>query len=205
MMLSNKDLAILTNRLQVPLIIGDILSGEGALTDDVRMGLHEVLSDDQPDSALLSIALSAKQIADAYGETNASIKLLNIECDRIILEYGQLWLRNAQAKSLDDNLVFETLVHIPEDLEALKELLEITAIFLSTKAPQTADLCKIMISQAQAQATIAETFLEGLNDMPEQDIWGTPANLDQNIEPVIADQAINASDNVIQFPIGQVS
>lgn len=205
MMLSNKDLAILTNRLQVPLIIGDILSGEGALTDDVRMGLHEVLSDDQPDSALLSIALSAKQIADAYGETNASIKLLNIECDRIILEYGQLWLRNAQAKSLDDNLVFETLVHIPEDLEALKELLEITAIFLSTKAPQTADLCKIMISQAQAQATIAETFLEGLNDMPEQDIWGAPANLDQNIEPVIADQAINASDNVIQFPIGQVS
>lgn len=205
-MLGNKDLAILTNRLQVPLIISDILNGEGALTDDVFMGLHEILSDDQPDSALLSIALSAKQIATTHQDANASIALLSIECDRIIFEYGQLWLRNAQSKDLDDNLVFETLVHIPEDLEALNELLEITKLYLTTRDPEAASLCDIMCTQAKAQGMIAETFLESMNDLPEENIWGAPANLEQSIAPEIAEQALEtAANNVIQFPTARVN
>jgi len=44
-MLSDRDLALLTNRLQIPLIVQDIQSGRGMLSPDVEYGLHEILSD----------------------------------------------------------------------------------------------------------------------------------------------------------------
>lgn len=205
MILSDKDLATLTNRLQTPLIIGDIINGEGSLTADVRMGLHEILSNDQPDSALLSIALGAQKIANSYADISTSMKILNMECDRIIAEYGQLWLKNANAKTLDDTLVFETLAHIPEDLDALNELLAITGITLKKTAPAAAELCDIMRIQTKAHALIAETFLEGMEaemDAHEADPWDTPANI--NI--ALTDQTQNAkTDNIIAFPISQAN
>ena len=131
----DQDIAKIANRLQVPIIISDILNGEGILTDDVQLGLHEILSDDQPDSALLSIALSARALAENFHGKAAIFTMLTQECDRIIAEYGMMWLRNAQAKKLDDNTVFETLVHIPEDLEATKETYNEKLETLKTKYP----------------------------------------------------------------------
>lgn len=56
-MLSEKELAKLTNTLQIPMIVQGILDGQESFTPDMQYGLHEILSDYQPDSALLSIAL----------------------------------------------------------------------------------------------------------------------------------------------------
>lgn len=193
--LSEQDIATMTNRLQVPLIVSDILSDEGMLSDDVQMGLHEVLSDDQPDSALLSIALSAKMISNAHHGLCASMHVLSMDCDRVIAEYGPMWIKNAQAKTLDDTMVFETLVHIPEDLESLAELLDLCAIALGPHDTDIDALCKVMSTQARAQAMIAETFLESM-EMVDENPW----DMIDDIDPAIAENALHINDNVIPFP-----
>ena len=200
-----KDIAKIANRLQVRLIIADILNGEGALTDDVRMGLHEILSDDQPDSALLSIALSALSIANTHYETAATFQMLKIECERVIAEYGMMWLQNAQAKNLDTNTVFETLVHIPEDLESISELLEFAKITLEFRDPEAAKLCTILTTQAGAQSIIAQTFIDSM-DMGDSEPWNIYEGEDIDMGTLIA--AENATepfytDNVIQFPMAR--
>lgn len=196
-MLSNKDLATLTNRLQTPVIIGDIMHGHDVLGDDVHMALHEILSDDQPDSALLAIALSAKTIAKTCAAEAASLKMLTVACDRIIIEYGPIWLRNALDKNLDENLVFETLAHIPEDLETLAELLDYNAIVL--KNQDAVALCDILSTQARAQALIAQTFLDAFETQDDAP-WDMEQGFDPMITPMIANDAMTAVNNVIPFP-----
>lgn len=208
--MADKDLALITNRLQVPLIVGDILNGEGALTDEVYRGLHEVLSEDQPDSALLSIALSAHTIADRNINRVSSFKVLRMECQRIIVEYGMMWLKNAQSQTLDNNMVFDTLVHIPEDLNCLAGLLELTKTTLQDHDKDAADLCSILIAQAGAQCLVAETFLESMESISSNDknTWNVPSEddaINADMSGVIADQAMQTTyaNNVIQFPNGR--
>ena len=188
-MLSDKDLAKLTNTLQVPLIVQDILDGEGILSPDVQYGLHEVLSDYQPDSALLCIALSARKIAAKFQYNSPNMGIMKMECDRMIADYAELWINHAENKNVDDNVVFDTLEQIPEDLEALAELLEINMSLLRGPNKDFAGLSEILAIQARAQVLVADTFID---------------IMDQNDEPaqtLTSDQAIPpGNDNVIQFP-----
>lgn len=186
-MLSDRDLAKLTNTLQVPLIVQDILDGEGALTPDVQYGLHEVLSNYQPDSALLCIAISARKIAAQFINTSPNMAVLKMECDRMIADYAELWLSHAEENHLDDNLVFDTLEQIPEDLEALAELLEMNMPGLIAQGDDIAAVAETLAVQARAQVLIADTFI----DLMDQDIEDT-------IESTETLQAYN--DNVIPFP-----
>ena len=183
-MLSEKDLAKLTNTLQVPLIVQDILDEDGTLTPDVQYGLHEVLSDYQPDSALLCIALSARKIAAAYQNKCTNMAIMKMECDRMIADYAELWLGHAEHKTLDNNIVFDTLEQIPEDLEALAELLEINITTLGIHNEEIAGLAEILAVQARSHVLIADTFIDMIDQAPEPET--TPI------------QAYN--DNVIPFP-----
>ena len=188
-MLNEIELAKLTNTLQIPLIVQDIMDDEASLTPDVQYGLHEVLSNYQPDSALLCIALSARKIAGRYQDASTIMKVLKLECDRIIADYAELWIQNAENKNIDDNLVFDTLEAIPEDLEGIAELLEVGIAFLQTKNEDLGRLCEVLAIQARAQVLIADTFIDLLDQEPAADT-ATP----DNVAPI----AYN--DNVIAFP-----
>ncbi|MEZ5918405.1 MAG: hypothetical protein R3D66_00255 [Alphaproteobacteria bacterium] len=83
-MLSDQNLAVLSNDLQVPRIIGDILSGVETLGDDGRFALHGLLSDMEPDAALLAIALGAEKLVLVCGEGFPGAGVLKIESGRII-------------------------------------------------------------------------------------------------------------------------
>ncbi len=188
-MLSDKDLVKLTNTLQVPLIVQDILDGDGTLSPDVQYGLHEVLSDYQPDSALLCIALSARKIASRFQHTSPNMGIMKMECDRMLADYAELWMSHAEDKNVDDNLVFDTLEQIPEDLEALAELLEINIALLRSSQEDFAGLAEILAVQARAQVLIADTFI----DMMEQN-----DEVETRLTSDVPQMAYN--DNVIQFP-----
>jgi len=188
-MLSDKELAKLTNTLQVPLIVQDILDGEGALSPDVQYGLHEILSDYQPDSALLCIALSARKIGARFQHNSPNMAIMKMECDRMIADYAELWISHAEDKNVDDNVVFDTLEQIPEDLEALAELIEINMSLLRGPHEELAGLAEILAVQARAQVLIADTFIDMMDqgDVPEA--------------PIAANASLHAgNDNVIQFP-----
>ena len=184
-MLSDTKLAKLANTLQVPLIVKDIIDGQATLSPDAQYGMHEVLSNYQPDSALLCIALSVRTIAKHYQYTSTNMAIMRNECDRIITEYGGLWLKNAEDKCLDDNLVFDTLEQIPEDLEALAELIEINIGQLREDNGDLAGVAEIMAVQARTQTLIADTFI----DM-----------MDQENDAAIEAPIYAYNDNVIPFP-----
>ena len=184
-MLSENELAKLTNTLQVPLIVQDILDDNGMLSPDVQYGLHEVLSNYQPDSALLCIALSARKIAARFQHNSPNMAVMKMECDRMIADYAELWIQNAESKMIDNNLVFDTLEQIPEDLEALGELLEVNMSFLRPAHEELASLCEILAVQARAQVLIADTFIDMMEQKAEEPVDTTP---------------IAYNDNVVQFP-----
>ena len=187
-MLSDRDLAKLTNTLQVPLVVQDIIDGQSSLSPDVQYGLHEIISNYQPDSALLCIALSARKIAAKYQARSPNMAIMKMECDRMIADYAELWLDHAEENHLDDNVVFDTLEQIPEDLEALAELLEMNLIILQVHDENLAGIAEALAVQARSHVLIADTFI----DMMDQEIEG------DLVEPQSALQAYN--DNVIQFP-----
>lgn len=186
-MLSNRDMAKLKTRLQVPMVVTDILKGDETLTDDVQYGLHEVISDLQPDSALLAIAISASSIARIYSKASPGMKVLGMECDKIIEDYGSIWLRHAQNESPDQEEILDILAQTPEDLEGIAELLEVNACFLKAKDAQAAALCEILLIQAQAHALIADEFMNVAHN----------AAIAMNAMPV----PVPTGSNVIPFPV----
>lgn len=193
-MTNDKDLTSITNRLQVPMVVQDILDQQSALDADTSFAIHETLSDFEPDSALLAMAIAARKLAGRFQHRIANLMILKIEAERIIEDYAGLWISNAKDKPLDDNLVFDTLMNIPEDFEMLVELLEINQPLLARHSQDAADLCEILIIQANAQILVAETFIEMIENPEDQ----TLANDNGKFQVLPAQMA--GSSNVINFP-----
>jgi hypothetical protein len=194
-MLSHKDFAFLANKLQAPVIISDILNNRTAFSDDIHYGLHELISDFQPDTALLAIALGAKAIVQKYKYASPSSRVLNIECDRIIYEYGTIWVQNAKDEPLNVGEVFDVLIHTTDDLESIANLLEINTEFLKHKDAEAARICKILSVQARAQAMVSDAFMSMAEDRQPEKARPAPT-------PMLT---AAFTDNVIQFPIGHAA
>ncbi len=190
-MLSNKELATVANRLQVPLIISDIMAGEGELTDDVHYGLHEIISELAPDSALLSIALGALTIANAFEKASPGIAVLKVQCESIINDYAPLWLQNAETENVSEHEALDAISCISEDLEGLGDLLDLAVTFLQTKDKSAAAIAKILGIQARAHAIIADELFGALYMKVTRDMADEP-----QVAPVLAQQM---NDNVIPF------
>lgn len=193
-MLSNKDLSLLAAKLNIPLVVGAILDKTQILDRDTHYALHDTISDMQPDSALLAIALAGNSLSAAHIKASPSIKILAMECDRIVSEYGPLWLQNAQSEdTVDEERALESLTHIAEDLESLTELLTLAAEYLRLKDRDAAAIATILALQAEAQAVIAECFLDALGAMPQEPLEG-------RLVPHIAAE-LTGTGNIVQFPL----
>lgn len=180
-MMKQKDIAKVISKLEVPMVVSDLLQGAEPFTDDAEFALHEALSDMQPDSALLCIALSASKIAGVRGmDQSPAIKVLDIECRKIVEEYAGLWLKNAESGNVKEEEVYETLSRTAEDLEDMACFLEDCVGFLERTNGDAATICNIMSVQARAQAIVAEAYFDALDQV--------------EIEPMLA------VSNVVQFP-----
>lgn len=189
-MLHVNDLALLTSKLQTPIVASDILNGAEKLDDEARYGLHDSISEKQPDTALLTIAVSAKFVANKYRETCPNLSILSMECDRIIEEYGSIWLKNAQNQEIDENDLFDVLVNTAEDLEGIAELLEYNYNSLKDVNFEAAELCDILQVQAKAHAMIAEEFIAVADRLIEESEGETGTTQFTEVY----------TDNVITFP-----
>lgn len=155
MTMTDQDYATLTARLVLPLAVREVLESARELDDESHIALHEILSEMKPDAALLSIAISAKMIAASYTET----EILIDECDRIIREYGSVWLENARHGHIDNTYLVSLLEKIPEDLEGLTELIEVNLSYAALESAAVSDICEIFQIQASAHAIIAEEYM----------------------------------------------
>lgn len=188
--LSLEDFSTLQASLVVPVIIGDIMLGAEPLDDEARYALHDSLCEIDPDSALLAIALSAQHIAAPFMGKIPLAVAVKYESEKLLQEYGPEWLANYQGGPVNEDVLFDLLHTLPEDLEALADLLDAMAV--SIIHDDTArDLCGILSIQARAHMDVAEYIIGEL----EAALYGDPQPAP---EPITGH-----TDNIIEFPLGR--
>ncbi len=159
--LSDKDLARLQTHFCLPLIAGEAMEAQRLLTADEEYAFHEVLSDMQPDAALICMALCCEQMSLNHAADIPAAAALMMEADRILSAYGLLWLAHAdQDEDLHEALVMDILKNIPEDMECLEELVAGLELELPANAYTAAQILNIVSIQIDAQTMVAECHLE---------------------------------------------
>lgn len=192
-LLNEQQLALLHTYLMVPIAVGDYLYNNTKVSDDGQYALHEALSEIDPDSALLAIAISAKHIALRYVNHIPVAAAMSLEASKIIDDYGPDWLANYRGAPLDEDSLRSSLVHVPEDLESIADLLDSVRMALSDTEDPCIVLCDILAIQARAHMEIADYIL-------------TELDRDESEGFRIADYTAAAvtaptGDNIILFPI----
>lgn len=190
--LSMDDFSRLQAYLVVPVIVGDIMMGTEPLDEEARYALHDALSEIDPDSALLAIALSAQHVAAAFVGKIPVAVAVKYEAEKMLHEYGPEWLSNYHGGPVDESALYDMLSTLPEDLEGIADLLDA----MNASITQDADakgLCEILSIQARAHMDIAEYILSELDASlsDEGDATG---------DTVAATQTQTYSGNVIPFP-----
>jgi len=181
----------LKQKLQSTQFVRDILSGQTPYSDLIEYRLHKDISDLQPDTALLTIAVMAKDLVNNLANLPyASLKILGIECERILEEYAPLWLENAKTNNVDHKQALDLLINIPDDFESLVALLSLNRDLLSDTHNIESSIFNILNVQSAAHALIAEEYIAVLHQ-----------NASQNDSSLAIEMAHIPNNNVIHFPV----
>jgi len=187
-MLKKSEYKALQAQLIVPVVVTQIIQGVEPLDDVAEYTIDEIVSEMKPDTALLCLALSAYNLA-THKAHFASARALNLFARNIMDDYGPSWLayQSHTGCDLDEQDVRAQLVHIPEDLEALADLLDVLQADLADEDGDqqvAAVLCDILAAIARAHMISAEEELYQiqLGSLPRQAV---------------------SSGNVIVFPGGR--
>jgi hypothetical protein len=160
--MNNQTLAALINKLQAPVIVSDILTGKDD-ADETHYALSALISDMQPDAAILAIALSMRKIINPYLNASPSLQMTEIECVRLIEDYAHQWMMNPIAENTDPQECGELMEQICDDLEYMEELLDLNINYLQAKDEGGVQLCKLLKAQTSSHHMIAEAISKGLN------------------------------------------
>lgn len=191
--LSRNDVAKLHAKFVVPIIVHEMLSGKEPFDGVAEFTLHDIIGGMKPDTALLCIALCAQHLAAECSE-HPIARVLGMESNTMIHEYGALWLAHTQGQDIDDGQVIDALAHIPEDLECLCDLIGATQAELADQNGPQALLCGLLALQADAHRAAAENDLESADIEPQsRNGFAVPVNPQE-----VAVQSVGG--NVIAFP-----
>ncbi len=185
---NDKQMALLKNRLQMPLIVRDMLIiGQTPLADE-NYALHEMMGNFKAEEALLCAAFTMKEIADFESVVSADLAFLHMECDRIIERYS---MRDAMAEE-NPELWSETQINmmdiISEDTEELLELTELCGLSYEITNPKIVKFLDIIATQLSSHLMIIDEVIS-----MQQEAGYTNALT----QPVITGFE---ADNVIMFP-----
>lgn len=197
---TREDIARLHAYLVVPVAVNEVMDSGLPMVGETQYGLHVALSEIEPDSALLAIALSAQRIAAEFYDTIPVATALKMESDKIISDYGPEWLANFHRHPIQGDDLFDLLCHVPEDLEAMADLLEsLQASILNMDHPAHG-LCTVLAVQARAHMDIAEFVLSELesenNDMQAE--WNEDGVCTSKVPTLWGPKP---EDNIILFPM----
>ncbi len=193
---TKEDVARLQAYLVVPVAVSEALLKATPLEGEEQYAMHVALSEIDPDSALLAIALSAYRIAQDYTRDIPVASALKMEADKIIQDYGPEWLAHYHNSPIQGDALYDLLTHIPEDLESLADLLE--SLQASIRDPQDPahTLCSVLSIQARAHMEIADYVLSELEAEFNDEIFE-----DESRDTIEAPTLYAHTDNIILFPI----
>jgi hypothetical protein len=203
--LSQSQIEQLRQHLIVPLAVGDILHHDLAVEPDMQYGLHMALSEIDPDSALLAIALCARDIATKSLALAPIALALQLEANHIIEAYGATWLHHHTKGPMQENDFEAVLEDVPEDLEAMADLLDALCADLIEETDEessaTVLLGNLLSIQARAHMEIADYILAEIEfekDVNKNAEQGLPAP-----EREMIDLDAHVGNNIILFPGAQ--
>lgn len=183
--LCDKGLAALNVRFIVPLAVQRMLAGDEELDDIAEYTIQDIFGELPPDAALLGLALCAQHIGSHVHDL-AIGRVLTVEAEKIIDEYGPVWLAHEAGQiTMANAALVRLLANVPEDLECLSDLLLATCQTLAEEERAIpAILCDILGDMADLQHAYAEAEMEALDRENEQ----------------CAELVMAAGANVIPFP-----
>lgn len=188
-------------QLIVPLAVSDILEHDIHVEPDMQYGLHMALSEVDPDSALLAIALCAHDLATKCINRAPIATALQVEAANIMQEYGPIWLRNNLNAPISPSVYEEILDTVPEDLEALADLMDALQADLDDDGAPCAVLAKLLSIQARAHMEIADFVLaEIAYEKQSSNEKSAPSFGYQSVELERSQTETFAGDNIIVFP-----
>lgn len=190
-------------QLIVPLAVSDILQHELNVEPDMQYGLHMALSEIDPDSALLAIAMCASDLAIKTKNRAAIACALEKEANDILQDYGPKWLHHNLNAPISSHLYQEILDTVPEDLEALADLMDALRSDLDEKDTPMAMLLKLLTVQARAHMEIADFVLAEIayeKQSDQEKNAGPSFGFGPHTEPPKEAEPLFAGDNIIVFP-----
>lgn len=193
---TKEDVARLHAYLVVPVAVADALASAAPLEGETQYGLHVALSEIDPDSALLAIALSAYRIAQDFVGQVPVASALKMEADKIIQDYAPDWLAHYHDHPVQGEALYDLLSHVPEDLESLADLLESLQASIRDSLDPAHALCSVLSIQARAHMEIADYVLNELDN----ENMGLDEDRDTFDAPVLFADT-QPGDNIILFPI----
>jgi hypothetical protein len=193
---TKEDVARLHAYLVVPVAVSDALASAAPLDGETQYGLHVALSEIDPDSALLAIALSAYRIAQDFTGQIPVASALKMEADKIIQDYAPDWLAHYHDHPVMGDDLYDLLCHVPEDLESLADLLESLQASIRDSQDPAHTLCSVLAIQARAHMEIADYVINEL----ENESLGLDESRDTFNAPTLFTQEEPGS-NIILFPV----
>lgn len=197
---TKEDIARLHAYLVVPIAVNEVMNSGLPMIGETQYGLHVSLSEIEPDSALLAIALSAQRIAAEFYNDIPVATALKMEADKIVSDYGPEWLANFHRFPIQGDDLYELLCHVPEDLEAMADLLQsLQASILNMDHPAHG-LCTVLAVQARAHMDIADYVLGEIEaeDAGLESQW-TEDGVCHTKVPTLLGPTVE--DNIILFPV----
>lgn len=166
--LSQPELGILYVETQAPMGLQECLIHE-QLHDADKVALHQMVSGQQPDVALISLGLCGVVLANhLYDQLNiqpgTDLSALVTEMKHIAVnaaeDYGRVWINAREHDKRDDeDDELALLEAAPEVLNALGSVLEELSADISEPA-YVHEIIKLLAYQSYAQADLAEQYLE---------------------------------------------
>lgn len=189
----------LQQHLIVPLAVSDILKHDLDVEPEMQYGLHMALSEIDPDSALLAIALCASDLATKCFTDAHIAGALAKEANNIIAEYGPTWLRYHNRGPMPADVFESILTTVPEDLEALADLMDALCGDIDNEHSSTSMLANLLSIQARAHMEIADYILDEIQR--EKASEGETASDNGTIaETDEIDMDAYTGNNIIVFP-----
>ncbi|NCC21864.1 MAG: hypothetical protein EOM26_05300 [Alphaproteobacteria bacterium] len=187
MALSDKDIAKLYTKLELPIVVGDALSEQHMLAPDEEFAFHQALSDMQPDAALICMALASEQIFATVAPDMPEAVNLIMESDRVVASYGGLWLARIEyGEPVPEEFIIDALKSLPKDFAAMRDAMSDLELQMPAGMDVAAQFLAIMQIQAECHSLIAESYLEALGITPtpteKGDLFHIGATANDNIE-----------------------
>ncbi|MCB1681829.1 MAG: hypothetical protein KDI65_07845 [Alphaproteobacteria bacterium] len=180
----------------LPTIIKGVLTQHIPLNAEAEHSIHTVISELEPDMALLCCANIAKEIYAYEKSRELDLAFLGNLSEKIVKEFRPVCAlaqtnpdaRNAKLKAL--------LPRLAERMEKMMDNLELTKVALEIYDANAAEILGILLIQLHGQFLIVDQLIE----LRSETLFYEDIEAEEDMFPALAGMTVRDDSNIIPFP-----